>query len=605
MTMPNVFTKLTPKVTFAESIPNELKNKDYSNARHISGLTHEMLVSFEIRGLVGEQTGRNPHYTNSLADTNQLLTESFGKPLTDSIDITGGTDLTFTTKNLIYARTINFWVVMGLMLDDHLDHIVTSDGANKHVVCEWQKKYLLGKSDGTTGFDKLLVKALGMTKKMLTADQYVRHVISGVAWIGSSLNQTKFTNKLMTYEEFWTDMNSLSSNTALMKEWYGNNPTIMKVVDKILRYRTHVTNACKTFISGKAVNMPVALKQLHDSNKDMQSARTLFTRALPVFDHDVNANIETTQFPNTWIVVMTSKDLALNSVVPFEMCGQQLVAFRGGSGAVHVLSAYCPHLGANLGVGGHVVTESESGAQISVSADMWFGGADGQCKRIPNLNDSELKAVKAVVKKWQTIERNELIYVWHHSQDSDPDYYPEVLIVNYGHNLSLIGSCAQLIHTNYQIVLENASDLQHFHYIHQEIIPYITRLKFSFNDIEKDHVVSCRMTIYLLGWQLVTVPIKICHVSSVIVVLYIGSEDSMLGTVVMLGTTIPWSLLPNPKSCDGIDTTHEHLLACVIISMSNVYIKHKSLFTHQAILFRMGTSCHTYDTTTAIGTGYY
>ncbi|CAG2100821.1 unnamed protein product [Medioppia subpectinata] len=106
-------------------------------------------------------------------------------------------------------------------------------------------------------------------------------------------------------------------------------------------------------------------------------------------------------------------NLPLNCVKPFEMCGKQCVTFRGRSGAVHVLSAYCSHLSANLGVGGHVVTESESGDDcIQCPFHGWrFGG-----------KESELNTVKAVVKKWQTIEKNEVIYVWHHSEDSVPNH---------------------------------------------------------------------------------------------------------------------------------------------------------------------------------------
>ncbi|CAG2117623.1 unnamed protein product [Medioppia subpectinata] len=203
--MPNVLTKLAPKVNMIESMPEEFKNKDYSNARHISGLTHEMLMSFEIRGIVEEKIVRIPHHTNTLADTNLMLSEAFGKPVVDSVDITGFQEMCFKTKNALYFYTINYWAIFAFMLDDYLDQVMVSDGEGRHVICEWQKKYLLGESDGTTGFDKMLVKAMKLTKAMLTSDQFVRHVMYGVGWIGTYLtaNQTKFNNKLMTYEEYW------------------------------------------------------------------------------------------------------------------------------------------------------------------------------------------------------------------------------------------------------------------------------------------------------------------------------------------------------------------------------------------------------------------
>ncbi|CAG2121155.1 unnamed protein product, partial [Medioppia subpectinata] len=103
-----------------------------------------------------------------------------------------------------------------------------------------------------------------------------------------------------------------------------------------------------------------------------------------------------------------------------------------------------------LGVGGHVVTESESGDDcIQCPFHGWRFGGDGQCKRIPNLNESELNALKAVVKKWQTIEKNEVIYVWHHSEDKDPNRYPQDFLGNNDHNLSLKGIFLKLVHFNY------------------------------------------------------------------------------------------------------------------------------------------------------------
>ncbi|CAG2105193.1 unnamed protein product, partial [Medioppia subpectinata] len=127
-------------------------------------------------------------------------------------------------------------------------------------------------------------------------------------------------------------------------------------------------------------------------------------------------------------------------------------------------------------------TESESGDDcIQCPFHGWRFGGDGQCKRIPNHQDSELKAIKPVVKKWPTIERNELIYVWHHSEGSEPDHYPEDFVAKYGHKLSL--KCS------------------------------ITRLMDSNHDL--------------------------CHVSPVLIALFIGEDDSMLGPFLSLAATVP------------------------------------------------------------------
>ncbi len=59
--------------------------------------------------------------------------------------------------------------------------------------------------------------------------------------------------------------------------------------------------------------------------------------------------------------------------------------FRGQDGKAYVVDAYCPHLGANLAVGGRVV-----GGCIECPFHGWqFRGADGKCVKIPYADKGE------------------------------------------------------------------------------------------------------------------------------------------------------------------------------------------------------------------------
>lgn len=63
----------------------------------------------------------------------------------------------------------------------------------------------------------------------------------------------------------------------------------------------------------------------------------------------------------------------------FCLTGEQVAVFRGLEGKAYVVDAYCPHLGANLAVGGRVV-----GDCIECPFHGWqFRGEDGKCIRIP------------------------------------------------------------------------------------------------------------------------------------------------------------------------------------------------------------------------------
>lgn len=60
------------------------------------------------------------------------------------------------------------------------------------------------------------------------------------------------------------------------------------------------------------------------------------------------------------------------------------MVFRGQEGKASVLDAYCPHLGANLAVGGRVV-----GNCIECPFHGWqFRGDDGKCVKIPYAEKS-------------------------------------------------------------------------------------------------------------------------------------------------------------------------------------------------------------------------
>ena len=61
------------------------------------------------------------------------------------------------------------------------------------------------------------------------------------------------------------------------------------------------------------------------------------------------------------------------------MTGLNLAVFRGEDGLAHVVDSYCPHMGANLAVGGRVV-----GDCIECPFHGWqFRGSDGKCTKIP------------------------------------------------------------------------------------------------------------------------------------------------------------------------------------------------------------------------------
>lgn len=59
-------------------------------------------------------------------------------------------------------------------------------------------------------------------------------------------------------------------------------------------------------------------------------------------------------YPNGWFGLIRSEELAVGSSTAVNALGQNFAVFRDEEGKVHILDAYCAHLGANLAVGGKV-----------------------------------------------------------------------------------------------------------------------------------------------------------------------------------------------------------------------------------------------------------
>ncbi|CAG2105810.1 unnamed protein product, partial [Medioppia subpectinata] len=108
------------------------------------------------------------------------------------------------------------------------------------------------------------------------------------------------------------------------------------------------------------------------------------------------------------------------------------------------------------------------------------------------------------VKKWPTIERNELIYVWHHSDGADPEQYPDDFLNKYGPKLTAIDSYLQICYANFECLNDNGVDLEHFHHVHTTLIPYVATIKVELNvnfDDRKCPVTSGTMSVFVLGFS--------------------------------------------------------------------------------------------------------
>ncbi|KAL8174272.1 UNVERIFIED_CONTAM: hypothetical protein K2H54_041161 [Gekko kuhli] len=139
--------------------------------------------------------------------------------------------------------------------------------------------------------------------------------------------------------------------------------------------------------------------------------------------------------------------------------GEQFAVFRDLSGQSYVLDAYCPHLGANLSVGGRVV-----GSCIECPFHGWqFSGKDGKCTRIPYA-----KKVPefASIKVWPSCEVGGMILVWYHCDGVSPTWQvPEQEEVASGAWV-FRGITEHFVNAHIEEIPENAADIAHLSFLH-------------------------------------------------------------------------------------------------------------------------------------------
>lgn len=128
-------------------------------------------------------------------------------------------------------------------------------------------------------------------------------------------------------------------------------------------------------------------------------------------------------FPRGWFAVANADD-AIRKPVTLRYFGQDLVLYRGESGRVVLLDAYCPHMGTHLGSGENsATTTSETfleGDNIRCPFHAWRFGPDGVCNHIP-YHDGPLPP-QARIKSWPVEERYGVVFAWHDPEDLAPDY---------------------------------------------------------------------------------------------------------------------------------------------------------------------------------------
>jgi len=194
-------------------------------------------------------------------------------------------------------------------------------------------------------------------------------------------------------------------------------------------------------------------------------------------------------FPRGWFMVADADELVDGKPLPVRFFGEDAVIYRGKSGKVHMVEAYCAHMGAHLGKNttSYVVRDNTwiQGESIRCPYHAWRFGPDGKCDDIPYSTGPIPKT--ACIKTYTVKESMGAVFMWHDPEGGQPDYdvpyRAEWDDPAYTHwKLDHLGELA--LHP--QEILDNMADLAHMTPTHGS-----TDCAYFENEF-KDHVVIQR-----------------------------------------------------------------------------------------------------------------
>jgi 3-ketosteroid 9alpha-monooxygenase subunit A len=144
-----------------------------------------------------------------------------------------------------------------------------------------------------------------------------------------------------------------------------------------------------------------------------------------------------------------------------EAFGGKLVVWKGADGELNVLDGYCRHMGGDLTQG------TVKGDEIACPFHDWRWGGDGKCKAIPYARRIPLRAR---TQKYETVQRNGLLMVWHDEEGSpaDHDVLPPELddIMDPATYTDWSWNVLDVPSAHCREIIDNVVDMAHFFYIH-------------------------------------------------------------------------------------------------------------------------------------------
>lgn len=159
-------------------------------------------------------------------------------------------------------------------------------------------------------------------------------------------------------------------------------------------------------------------------------------------------------FTQSWFPLCLSSAVGRGQVIGVDFLDGRVVVFRGHRGAAQVLSAYCPHLGADLSVG------DVQGDTVRCAFHHWQYDRDGVCVKT-GIGDPPPPT--AGLFKFPTVEKHGLIWAFNGEEPlfAIPDFpYPEDELV------TKVEAFDTILPVDPWVICCNTPDMQHIKALH-------------------------------------------------------------------------------------------------------------------------------------------
>jgi phenylpropionate dioxygenase-like ring-hydroxylating dioxygenase large terminal subunit len=180
------------------------------------------------------------------------------------------------------------------------------------------------------------------------------------------------------------------------------------------------------------------------------------------------------RYPTGWFQIGWSDDVVAGQVRRVHYFGRDIVLWRGESGCLNAVDAYCLHLGGNLGVRGTV-----EGEEIVCPWHHWHWSGEGRNTLIPYSGQRCKPHLQLQV--WPLQEWYGCILLWHDLAGRPPTWQPPALAdFDDGTLFPIVPAMRrqQQVKAHPQMVIENGADAAHVAYIHGAgTVPVIQRVE--------------------------------------------------------------------------------------------------------------------------------